>query len=47
VQPDERTNETPEAEISLGELVEWREDAPVVLDLVDQALHQMTLFVQM
>ena len=46
-QPDERTNETQEAEISLGELVESRENAPVMLDLVDQAFHQMTLFVEM
>ena len=34
-------------EVSRGELVVAREDPPVVLDLVDEALHQVALFVQM
>ena len=34
-------------EVGRGELVVPREDAPVVLDLVDEALHQVALFVQM
>jgi hypothetical protein len=42
-QPDERTNETQEAKISFGELVESGENAPVMLHFVDQALYQMTL----
>lgn len=34
-------------EVGRGQLVVSREDAPVVLDLVDEALHQVTVFVQM
>jgi len=45
-QPDEHTDETQEAEISLGELVESRENAPIVFHLVDQALHQVAFFVE-
>ena len=35
------------SEVGRSELVVPREDAPVVLDLVDEALHQVALFVQM
>ena len=35
------------AEEGFGELVIPREDAAVVLELVDEALHQVTLFVEM
>ena len=34
-------------EVGYGELVVPREDAAVVLDLVDEALHQVALFVEM
>ncbi len=34
-------------EVGRCQLVVSREDAPVVLDLVDEALNQVTLFVQM
>ena len=34
-------------EVGRGELVVPGEDAPVVLNLVDEALHQVALFVQM
>ncbi len=46
-QPDESADEAQEAHEAPGELVKPREDPTVVLDLVDEALHQVTLSVYM
>lgn len=44
--PDERRDETQEAQVSGSQLVEAREDASVVLDLADKALNQVALLVR-
>jgi nitrate/nitrite-specific signal transduction histidine kinase len=46
-QPDECANETEKTKIPLGQLLKSRKDAAIVLDLADEALDQMTLFVKM
>ena len=46
-QPDESTNETQEAETSLGQLVESREDATIMLDFANETLDQVAFFVKM
>ncbi len=47
LEPDESGSKINEAEITIGELVETREDTTIVLELVEKALDQMTLSVEM
>lgn len=44
-EPAKRRYEAQEAQVSGSQLVEAREDAPVVLDLADEALNQVALLV--
>ena len=44
-QPYESADEVEEAEVYASQLVETGEDAPVVLDLADEALNEVTLSV--
>lgn len=46
-QPDKSADEMKEGKVSARQLVETGEDAPELLDLADEALHQMSFLVEM
>ena len=46
-QPDESASEVQEAEVAAVVFLKPREDTTIVFDLVDKALNQMALLVQM
>lgn len=44
-EPDQSTSKTQKAKIALSQLLKSRENATILLDLVDETFHQMPLFV--
>ena len=45
-QPDEGANKAQKAQVVTGQFIKPGEDTPIVFNFVDEALHQMTLFLK-